>query len=87
MPTQTYHLFINSKNRLANQTIYDFTVYLKNQIIVGRNQGINISVMSFSMLNSMYNVNATIQNNTFTLEERDLSNNIASLQMLVSIQL
>ena len=78
MPNQTYHLFINSKNRLGNQTIYDFTVYLKNQIIVGRNQGININVMSFSMLNSMYNVNATIQNNTFTLEERDVSNVLVS---------
>ena len=78
MPNQTYHLFINSKNRLANQTIYDFTVYLKNQIIAGKNQGINISVMSFSMLNSMYNVNPTIKNNTFILEQRNLSNVLVS---------
>lgn len=74
MPNQTYHLFVNSKNRMPNDSIYNFNIYLKNQIIAGKNQGINISVMSFSMLNSMYNVNSITKNNTFTLQERNLAN-------------
>ena len=59
----TYNLYINSKNRLSSEKTYDFNLYLQNQIIVNKNQGININVMSFSMINSMYNINET--NNTF----------------------
>lgn len=72
MPNQTFYLYINSKNRLANEYTHNFNVYLKNQIIAGKNQGINISVQGFHMINSMYNINT--KNNTFVLRENNLTN-------------
>jgi hypothetical protein len=66
MTNKTYYLYINSKNRPSNENTYDFNLYLQNQIIVGKNQGLNVSVMSFSMINSMYNINST--NNKFYLK-------------------
>lgn len=72
MPNQTFYLYINSKNRLANEYTHNFNVYLKNQIIAGKNQGINISVQGFHMINSMYNINT--KNNTFILRENNISN-------------
>jgi len=69
--TKKYNLFISSKNRDINDKIYDFNIYLKNQIIIGANEGININVMSFSMLNSMYNVNSITKNNTFIIKKTD----------------
>ena len=67
-----YNLFISSKNRDVNENVYDFNIYLKNQIIIGANEGININVMSFSMLNSMYNINSNTKNNTFIIKRTDL---------------
>ena len=67
-----YNLFISSKNRDLNENVYDFNIYLKNQIIIGVNEGININVMSFSMLNSMYNINSITKNNTFIIKRTDL---------------
>lgn len=65
MTNKIYFLYINSRNRLPNEKVNDFSLYLKNQIMVGKNQGLNVSVMSFSMINSMYNINST--NNKFYL--------------------
>ena len=72
MNNKKYNIFINSKNRDKNENIYDFNIYLKNQIFVGKNEGVNINVMSFSMLNSMYNVNSTTKNNIFTIRRTNL---------------
>lgn len=55
MNSRSNYIYINSKNRSSNEKIYDFNVILNNPIIVNRNQGINISVVSFSMLNTDYN--------------------------------
>ena len=53
-----YNLYINSANRVNNDKPYDFTIYFDdNNILVKQNEGLNINLVSFSMLNSMYNVN------------------------------
>ena len=54
--SKSHYIYINSKNRESNQTIYNMNVVLNNPIIVNRNQGINISVVGFSMLNTDYNL-------------------------------
>lgn len=77
MTNKTYYLYINSKNRPSNENTYDFNLYLQNQIVVDKNQGLNITVMSFSMINSMYNVNST--NNKFYI--KTYLNNISPIGM------
>lgn len=54
--SKSNYIYISSKNRSSNENIYDFNVILNNPIIVNRNQGINISVVNFSMLNTDYNL-------------------------------
>lgn len=85
MNNKKYNIFINSKNRDKNENIYDFNIYLKNQIFVSKNEGININVMSFSMLNSMYNVNATTKNNTFTIRRTNLDGVTGILNTVITI--
>jgi hypothetical protein len=53
---KSHYIYINSKNRNSNEKINNFKVILKNPIICGRNQGFNISVIGFSMLNTDYNL-------------------------------
>lgn len=66
-----YNIFINSANRKAQENVYDFDLYFDNdEIIVKPNEGININVVSFSMMNSMYNVNQYTKNNTFILTNK-----------------
>ena len=49
-----YNIFINSANRKAQENVYDFDLYFDNdEIIVKPNEGININVVSFSMMNVM----------------------------------
>lgn len=80
----THNLYIYSKNRLSTEKAYDFNLYLKNQIIIRPNQYINVDVMSFHMLNTMYNVSPTLDNQTFSFERRDLSNNwLATINMTI----
>lgn len=54
--SKSHYIYISSKNRSSNEKIYDFNVLLNNPIIVNRNQGINISVVGFSMMNTDYNL-------------------------------
>ena len=56
MNSKSHYIYISSKNRSSNEKIYDFNVILNSPIIVNRNQGINISVVGFSMLNTDYNL-------------------------------
>ena len=66
---KVYNLFINSANRSSLDKPYDFSVFFENdEIIVNQNEGININVVSFSLMNSMYNVNKYSNNNTFTVQ-------------------
>jgi len=62
------YIYISSKNRQTNEKIYNFNVILNNPIIVNRNQGINISVDYFSMLNTDYNLKGVY----FRLDEVDI---------------
>ena len=55
---RVYNVFINSANCKATDKTYDFNIYLTNEdIIINPNEGLNINVVSFHMLDSMYNVN------------------------------
>ena len=59
---------MNSVNRSPLEHSYDFNLFFdNNEIVIGENEGINVNVVSFSMLNSMYNVNQYSSNNTFIL--------------------
>ena len=65
---KVYNVFINSTNRSPLENSYDFNLFFdNNEIVIGENEGINVNVVSFSMLNSMYNVNQYSSNNTFIL--------------------
>jgi len=67
--SKSNYIYISSKNRSPNEKIYDFNVILNNPIIVNRNQGINISVVGFSMLNTDYN----LKNCSFYLNQYNLN--------------
>jgi hypothetical protein len=71
---KVYNIFINSANRSPIEKPYDFSVFFDNdEIIVNANEGVNINIVSFSLLNSMYNVNKHTQNNTFLLNTTTLT--------------
>jgi len=63
--SKSNYIYISSKNRNPNENIYDFNVILNNPIIINRNQGLNISVVGFSMLNTDYN----LKNCSFSITE------------------
>ena len=65
---KVFNIFINSANRSSVDKSYDFNIYFGNdEINVNPNEGVNVNVVSFSMLNSMYNVNQNTGNNKFVL--------------------
>jgi hypothetical protein len=65
---KVFNIFINSANRSSVDKSYDFNIYFDNdEINVNPNEGVNVNVVSFSMLNSMYNVNQHTGNNKFVL--------------------
>lgn len=66
--TKSYYIYISSKNRNIDEEIYNFNVSLNTPIILNRNQGINCSVVNFSMINSDYN----LKNISFKLDEVDI---------------
>ena len=73
---KVYNIFINSANRGGQDKIYDFDLcFDTDEIIVKPNEGVNVSVVSFSMMNSMYNVNKYTQNNSFILRNKTASTN------------
>ena len=66
---KVYNIFISSVNRNSVEKAYDFNLYFDNdEIVVNNNEGVNVNVVSFSLLNSMYNVNQYTGNNTFILK-------------------
>jgi len=71
---KVYNIFINSANRSPIDKPYDFSVFFDNdEIMVNANEGVNINVVSFSLMNSMYNVNKYTKNNTFLLHNVTLN--------------
>jgi hypothetical protein len=74
---KVYNIYINSANRGINEKPYDFTVFFDNQEIqVERNEGVNVNIVSFSLLNSMYNISQYSRNNTFILRNIALNSDI-----------
>ena len=64
MPKSQY-LYISSKNRHSSDKKYNFRVNLNNPIVCNSNEGINVSVIGFSMLNTDYNCKGL----TFSFQE------------------
>jgi hypothetical protein len=68
MPNTYHNIFISSKNRQANENVYDFVINFQTaNISCNENQYMAINVVSFDMMNTMYNVNSNTKNNTFKL--------------------
>lgn len=68
MVNKSHYIYISSKNRNTNEKIYNFNVVLNNPIILNRNQGVNCSVIGFSMMNTDYNLKGVY----FKLDEVDI---------------
>ena len=67
---KVFNIYISSANRGLNETPYDFKIFFDNdEIIVNPNEGVNVNVVSFSLLNSMYNVNQYSANNIFKIQQ------------------
>ena len=74
MPSKYHNIFINSKHRLDNESVSNFVVNFQTAgIVANENEYISINVVSFDMMNSMYNVNQITENNTFifTIDSND----------------
>lgn len=70
MTEKSINAFISSANRESNEKVYDFTVnFVDDVIMCNENQYIKINVISFDMLNAMYNINGT--NNSFNILKYD----------------
>jgi hypothetical protein len=81
MNSKSHYLYISSKNRSSSENIYNFNVILNNPIILNRNQGVNISVISFSMMNTDYN----LRDISFDLIWMDYANNIILQTDIINI--
>ena len=76
-----YNLYINPANRLSNDKAFDFTIFFDNDdIVVNANEEMNVNSVSFSMLNSIYNVNKHTGNNKVSLKNNYESTLLASLK-------
>ena len=68
MKKKTITSFIHSKNRTADDKVYNFAVDYPDGIISCKdNEYIELNVVSFDMLNNMYNINTT--NNCLKVNE------------------
>jgi hypothetical protein len=81
MSIKSNYIYISSKNRGVNEKVYDFNVILNNPIILNQNQGLNISVVGFSMLNTDYN----LRSSSFIVQELHYTPIIYSLVHTVNI--
>ena len=74
MASRVHNIYISSANRNSSENIYDYHLFFNNnEIIINPNEGVNVSVVGFSILNSMYNVNQNSGNNFFILKNTSLS--------------
>jgi hypothetical protein len=65
---RTITSFISSINRVSNENAYNFTIDYPDGILSCEQQEyIELNVLSFDMLNTMYNMNAS--NNTFRIKK------------------
>lgn len=78
--SRVHNIFINSANRSNQENNYDFSIYFDNdEIIVKPNEAVNINVVSFSILNSMYNVNQYTNNSSFVLQKNNTENIVVNI--------
>jgi hypothetical protein len=63
--TTTQDLYIDTESL---ESYNDFTVYLPHPVIVEEDEKAYICLKDFQMLNSMYNISADLQNNTYTIQ-------------------
>ena len=78
--SRVHNNFINSANRSNQENNYDFSIYFDNdEIIVKPNEAVNINVVSFSILNSMYNVNQYTNNSSFVLQKNNTENIVVNI--------
>lgn len=78
--SRVHNIFINSANRNKQESNYDFSIFFDNdEIIVKPNEAVNINVVSFSILNSMYNVNQYTNNSSFVLQKNNTENIIVNI--------
>ena len=78
--SRVHNIFINSANRSNQENNYDFSIYFDNdEIIVKPNEAVNINVVSFSILNSMYNVNQYTNNSSFVLQKNNAENIVVNI--------
>lgn len=64
--TKTITSFIKSKNRATNEETYNFSIDYPDGILTcGSDEYMEINVISFDMINTMYNINST--NNQFII--------------------
>ena len=70
MSKKIYNCFINSAHRDPNDDVYNFKVnFISAEINAKENEYITVNVLSFDMMNSMYNVNQYTGNNVFTIKQ------------------
>lgn len=70
MIKNTINTFISSANRPSNEYVYDFVVEFPDSTIkCNENEYIKLNVVSFDMLNTMYNINSN--NNYFNVSVYD----------------
>lgn len=80
MNDNNINVFISSKCRDIYSKPSNFTCYLpSDKIICGDHQGINVNVVSFDILNSMYNINDF--NNSFEI----ITTNLDGSDMVISV--
>lgn len=78
--SRVHNIFINSANRNKLESCFDFNIFFDNdEIIVRPNEAVNINVVSFSILNSMYNVNQYTNNSSFVLQKNNTSNIVINI--------
>jgi len=78
--SRVHNIFINSANRNKQESNYDLSIFFDNdEIIVKPNEAVNINVVSFSILNSMYNVNQYTNNSSFVLQKNNTENIIVNI--------
>ena len=69
MVKRIYNCYINSQNRDPNEPVYNFRIdFPQGHIEAKENETVSLNVLSFSMINSMYNVSAVNSNNQFSIK-------------------
>ena len=81
---KTITSFIKSSNRGSNEKPYDFTIDYPDGILSCKtDEYMEINVVSFDMINTMYNINSN--NNQFIIRKPDIEGNVADTTYTIPI--